>query len=236
MIKLKVADDLKVDETAERKRVRYLLSLLNNKIDNFKFCFRQILNEIDRLEKQSMRDDLTGLLRRGAFFECLKDLFKKDEPEIGTSTEGGSFMKDPVAIFMVDIDHFKKVNDEYGHLVGDKVLERVAKLLQEYASHDVQVGRFGGEEFVLGVSAPKEKVFEMALKLKKRVPAATEIIPGGLTVSIGISFCEKEEDIMHSLNQADRALYKAKEAGRNCIKVVNNSNRNKQNLPRKKAS
>jgi diguanylate cyclase (GGDEF)-like protein len=124
---------------------------------------------------------------------------------------------------MLDIDLFKKVNDTYGHKVGDLVLKRLSGIVLE-ALREVDVaGRIGGEEFaILLPETDGKQAIEVAERLRQLVESTPVILENGLplkfTVSIGISsFAGKETNIDTLLNLADQALYKAKNSGRNKV-------------------
>lgn len=127
----------------------------------------------------------------------------------------------PLSVAMVDIDHFKNVNDSHGHKAGDRALEGVAGILAETVRVPDKVGRYGGEEFLLVFP---ETGLEQARKIAERVRTAVGNAAFDigdkkikLTVSIGITAFVKSEDLEQLLSRADRALYEAKQAGRDRI-------------------
>ncbi len=122
---------------------------------------------------------------------------------------------------MVDIDHFKRVNDTHGHIAGDAVIRRVAKVLQDMVGADDLVCRFGGEEFVIFLHRADITAAQgMAERLRRRV-AKTVVshldVPLTVTVSIGGSLQAKCAEIDAAIHQADEALYQAKSMGRNRV-------------------
>lgn len=126
----------------------------------------------------------------------------------------------PLSISMVDIDHFKNINDNYGHVAGDEVLRKLAMELRNHIRHPDTIGRYGGEEFLVVLPHSTAKAAsEQAQRLCKYIQSLA--IPWGdneivLTLSIGIAqFRTKEEDWQSFLSRADRALYQAKNKGRN---------------------
>jgi len=126
--------------------------------------------------------------------------------------------KTPLSISMLDIDHFKKINDSYGHTVGDQVLYQLATLLSEGVRESDMVGRYGGEEFLILLPNTKlSKAAELAARLCKLIKE-TDIDVGektNLTVSIGVAeYRHCEETWQKLLSRADMALYDAKNAGR----------------------
>jgi diguanylate cyclase (GGDEF)-like protein len=128
-----------------------------------------------------------------------------------------------MSILMLDIDHFKQVNDAYGHQAGDQILKTLAMVFQEVLRNLDIIGRLGGEEF--GIVLPEidiEKATEVAERLREVISKTVVSLPMGLqihfTVSIGIAtLVEKNISIDTLLNESDKALYRAKQAGRNKV-------------------
>lgn len=163
------------------------------------------------LRRLSRRDGLTGLLNRRALEECLNDQMQRSR----RSTE-------PFCVMMVDVDHFKNINDRFGHAVGDSALKQLAALMQKHMREVDRVGRFGGEEFV--VLAPGLELVQ-AMVVAERLRAYIAATPlhhasgsVGLSVSIGIAqWAGEQEDVSQLLRRADEALYVAKEQGRDRV-------------------
>jgi diguanylate cyclase (GGDEF)-like protein len=164
---------------------------------------------------QATHDGLTGLWNRSMIMDLLgRELSRSRREHVSTS------------ILMCDLDHFKKVNDTYGHLSGDDVLKETAKrLLASVRSYDF-VGRYGGEEFlvVLNNCNPAyalARAEEIRKAISQRpVPTTSGLVP--LTMSLGLLIsqewgCQPVEEL---LREADGALYAAKAAGRNCVKIA----------------
>lgn len=166
----------------------------------------EILEMNDELLKLSYTDKLTSIPNRRFFQEELERQVER------FSTEGTKF-----SLLMVDIDHFKKVNDTFGHLVGDRVLIQLAEILTEEVRSEDQVARLGGEEFVVILpDTDAEQAMEQARRLNKAVETRNWETIDPLTISIGVStFLEADTEVT-ILNRADQALYKAKASGRNC--------------------
>ncbi|HEY2322507.1 MAG TPA: GGDEF domain-containing protein [Thermoanaerobaculia bacterium] len=171
----------------------------------------RVLNEV------SSRDTLTGLYNRWYVIE-------KIDSEINRALRHGS----PMALLMLDIDHFKSVNDTYGHTVGDQVLQLVGKTLKDSCRvYDVP-GRYGGEEFC--VVLPETRVANtgvVAERIRQRL-STTPMIVGDEALSVTASFgiagidCTPEEGILSPaalIDRADRALYSAKHNGRNRVEL-----------------
>jgi diguanylate cyclase (GGDEF)-like protein len=132
----------------------------------------------------------------------------------------------PLSIFMMDIDFFKRVNDTHGHKVGDIVLKKLAEICQQTLREVDVIGRLGGEEFaILLPETGKIESTEAAERLREAIENAKVSLESGLplqfTVSIGVSsLLSKEDNIDVLLNCADKALYRAKKSGRNRVCVT----------------
>lgn len=173
----------------------------------------EVIRLKERFKMLSITDHLTGLSNRRYFQERGKVEFQRSKR-----------YKQPLSLMMLDIDHFKKVNDGYGHAAGDEVLVRLAGILAEDLREVDLLGRLGGEEF--GVLLPNTGVreaFTLAERIRKAVAEKTvEIADGAIRLSFTISIGVAEmTDDMASLDQliskADEALYEAKKTGRNRV-------------------
>ena len=173
----------------------------------------QLIRAREELRYGATHDWLTGLWNRGAITALL-------EREVERSRRSNSSM----GLLMVDIDHFKKVNDTYGHAIGDAVLQEVAKrIAKSVRSYDL-VGRYGGEEFLVLLSdCSGEIVLKGAERIRREV-ADSPIGAGGASISVTISIGTMVSNLTAAspkciLAGADAALYNAKQCGRNCVKV-----------------
>ncbi|MGC9772197.1 diguanylate cyclase (GGDEF) domain-containing protein [Fervidobacterium changbaicum] len=159
--------------------------------------------------ERAMRDSLTGLYNRWRFTQILKEYL--EEPQV-------KLKQKEISVFMADIDDFKKINDNYGHMKGDEVLRNVAKILQEEVEGFGIVARYGGEEFVGVLEAEKNKCLEVCENIRRRLEMASESIFGfRVTLSFGISSSLERSTITEILGLADQRLYKAKEMGKNRV-------------------
>jgi len=131
----------------------------------------------------------------------------------------------PFALLMIDLDHFKRINDTYGHLVGDAVLRAVAQAIKSEVRDRDAVGRFGGEEFVVllpDVHAAEahlvaERIRQAVMRIQVPVDADAELVTG-LSTSIGVAiYPDAGTGVQELLDAADTALYRAKNAGRNQV-------------------
>jgi diguanylate cyclase (GGDEF)-like protein len=171
----------------------------------------RLFGEVQRL---ATTDGLTGTYNRRHFFELA-------EREI----ERGRRYGQPVSAIMIDIDHFKQVNDTYGHAAGDQVLRTMAKRCSE-SIRDIDIlGRYGGEEFAIILPATDlsgaSNVAERLCRCISDVPVVTDRGDITITISVGVASNDHDEgDLATLLNHADAAMYAAKQAGRNRVAVI----------------
>lgn len=162
--------------------------------------------EKSEYEALSTTDALTGVLNRAGLQKIITHIFqlKQDKPQLG--------------ILLFDIDHFKEVNDHYGHDCGDEILKELAQLIAQNVRQQDAFGRWGGEEFVLlCVNIKEEQIRTLAEKLRKLV-AEHQFNPKDaqhVTVSIGATLIASDDSFDSALKRADLALYDAKHKGRN---------------------
>ncbi len=166
----------------------------------------QLLELKEKLERMSVVDPLTGAFNRRKFHEVLD-----------VSISNAVRHRHLFALLMMDIDHFKRINDEFGHQAGDGVLRVVCELIEASIRGSDQMFRVGGEEFCLVATVDEAKdAHTLAEKIRQVVESHTFSGIGRLTVSIGIA-CFMEGDSQESIYaRADTALYEAKHNGRNC--------------------
>jgi diguanylate cyclase (GGDEF)-like protein len=155
-------------------------------------------------------DALTGTLNRRRFFE-----------EAEEERARAQRYKHPLSVAMLDLDHFKSINDRFGHAVGDEALRRSAAIMKRVVRRQDRVGRYGGEEF--GVLFPEtglEEAASVAERLRREI-AGEELRAGervvALRVSCGVAACRADESIEETFKRADAALYEAKVGGRNRV-------------------
>ena len=167
----------------------------------------------EELERLANIDSLTGLLNRGAILRKLSEQMKHAKR-----------YRDELSLSLLDIDHFKKVNDQYGHLTGDDVLEQVAILMWQNIRDADIIGRYGGEEFIIILPRTDlSSALNVAERVRKMIEASKMKDPEGnmfgITVSQGISIYKLGEDEHSLISRADNALYKAKGNGRNRVET-----------------
>ena len=163
-------------------------------------------------------DDLTGLFSRKAFLEQFSNCLAKAK---------ASLHETPLSLALMDVDKFKLINDEHGHVTGDNVLVAVAQVIQEYVGKETIVGRYGGDEFVILI--PDEEREQAFLKIERirQVMNENEVaIPEGSTIkgipiSAGLASFPVDGRTENELwRKADHALYRAKSGGRNQIRLA----------------
>jgi diguanylate cyclase (GGDEF)-like protein len=165
------------------------------------------------VEKLSMIDGLTNLLLRRNFTEALeKELERIKSYNL------------KLASLMIDVDHFKKLNDKYGHLAGDRVLVKIAQVIKDNTRRIDLASRYGGEEFAVALpETDREGAIIVAERIREQVEKEEFEIDSQkvkTTVSIGLSFFpDNTEDLTELIDLSDKALYKAKETGRNKVCV-----------------
>jgi diguanylate cyclase (GGDEF)-like protein len=172
----------------------------------------QLVTARDELHRVAMYDSLTGLLNRGAILDYLRREIARAGRQQTT-----------VGIMILDLDHFKGVNDTFGHLAGDQVLKRIGNLFQSsFRSYDA-AGRFGGEEFLVvlpncGYADLKQRAEVVRLSMAS-LRLEFEGRPCSLTASIGVAALDPNlgESLESLLQRADSALYEAKRHGRNRV-------------------
>lgn len=190
--------------------------------ESFNNMIAQLSVLVDDLEARVA--ERTAELRRLAITDPLTDLYNRRHLMIlgQQAIEHAKRYQHPLATIMIDIDHFKQINDEYGHVVGDEALRQLANYLRRNLRAADILGRFGGEEFIILMPETDE---ETARQSTERLIAGiralrirTEIGEIGFTTSIGIATLDADnESIEELISHADRAMYAAKQAGRNRI-------------------
>jgi|GEM_PF-1248219 len=165
----------------------------------------------ERLEHDAQIDPLTGLFNRNYFYKKVAE-----EMDFVNRTPGSH-----LALVLVDIDFFKRVNDTWGHPIGDDVLERVSRLLADGIRKTDSVARIGGEEFI--ILMPKTSIEQARISAERlRIELAMTRMPivGTVTASFGVAEMEPKESFRSFYNRVDNAMYKAKDNGRNMVAVV----------------
>lgn len=161
------------------------------------------------LEQLSSTDKLTGLYNRSKLDEILTE-------QLGIASR----MKQPMAVVLADCDHFKVVNDKFGHLYGDYVLKMLAEILASHVREADFVGRWGGEEFFIVCPNTTIKEAEALIeRLREKIASFPLRHERNVTMTFGIAGKNQSDDMTSIVNRADKALYQGKEGGRNTVKV-----------------
>ena len=170
----------------------------------------ELFNEVEYL---AMHDSLTQIYNRGTILRLGYEQFERNK-----------LNNKSTAIIMLDIDYFKKINDQYGHLFGDKVLSSMGGILKNIIRKEDLLGRYGGEEFIIALN---NVTLENAKKIAERIHNSVqeykfmndneERIP--ITISSGVYLCNMEESFEKGIRNADKALYDAKVRGRNRVVI-----------------
>lgn len=157
------------------------------------------------INEERLKDPLTQLYNRNGFLEKTEDLFKK-------------MQHGEVYLVMCDVDHFKIINDTWGHTVGDKILCTIADICRSNIREGDVVGRYGGEEFIILLQSSDEKSsLALVERLRKKIEDQLFINNIKATVSFGAARIDTESQFISALEIADKRLYKAKNAGRNRV-------------------
>jgi diguanylate cyclase (GGDEF)-like protein len=179
----------------------------------------------EQLERLVYQDTLTGLSNRRAILHKLKEAMQQARR-----------YGDRLSMLMLDIDHFKEINDRYGHLVGDDVLEKIASLLQKRIRETDIAGRYGGDEFM--VILPKtglSSALVVAQRIRKSAKNAKMTDPKGNSFSVslsqGLAICRPGDNTWSFTSRADDALYVAKKNGRNRVETSENPALHDSNSP-----
>jgi len=186
----------------------------------------RLRTEKAHLAQMALTDRLTGVFNR-AYFDAVL------ESELARSRRNDH----PFSLLMMDIDHFKSVNDKFGHLAGDRALQLLAGTVQKLIRASDIFCRFGGEEFALILpDTPAEKAMILAERIRQKIASMTINFNSRVlhfTVSIGIScpLVNEAHTTLSLIGQADRALYQAKESGRNCCIIAGQEDNNEQTDP-----
>lgn len=171
-----------------------------------RFDRRSIEMQAEQMKSIAFRDDLTGLHNRRHLSEAL-------DHRIAAAAR----RPEPFSILLFDIDHFKRLNDEFGHAFGDKILRHIAHVMRTVLRAEDAYGRWGGEEFLVIARERESGALALAERLRKAIER--HAFPGGVyvTVSIGVAVGSPEFERDTVVNLADERMYRAKDAGRNRV-------------------
>tara|TARA_B100000674_G_scaffold316094_1_gene262993 strand:- start:6042 stop:7067 length:1026 start_codon:yes stop_codon:yes gene_type:complete len=213
-ITLHEARSVSRDLSEKSTKARDTYSSFNGSLEEYHKEVLRVRTELELVRRDALTDTLTGIANRKNFDTSLRDA-------VTTTMESGA----PLSLLMIDIDHFKDFNDNFGHRAGDGVLKAVARVLVSSTKGADTVARYGGEEFAIILpDTSAENAEKLANKLRQNVSNQHIINKktgkdfGKLTVSIGLTAYQLGENILEFVDRADKALYIAKQNGRNtCI-------------------
>jgi diguanylate cyclase len=202
-----IADQIILETKAVVESSRHLKTQLDSTVSEI----NTLSKELEGIKQAAETDMLTGLLNRRGF-----------DGAICPVMEDRKTTHEPLSVIMLDIDHFKRVNDTHGHLIGDNVLKMLGKLLKDSIKGKDIAARFGGEEFILtlpqtplkGAYTVAEQIRLNLQKMNLKVKDTGKSI-GQITISLGIALYKDGESIEALIQRADDALYHAKNTGRN---------------------
>ena len=208
---LQLQQDLAKKEAVNNRLVLALALVL---LGTLAFWSYRIKRHQIRLRKQSQTDQLTGLSSRHHFYETAKAILQRSESEL-----------QDVGFILFDMDHFKSINDKYGHLVGDWVLQNTAEVVKTSCRQNDLAGRLGGEEFAIFLPACNLKKAQQLAEICRKAISQVDTTETGyrfdISASFGVTSTELSGyDLMDLIADADKAMYSAKSKGRNQIVVV----------------
>ena len=200
----------------EASQLQGVLGVLHQQLARQRQEVDLVMERLERAQTESLRDPLTGLKNLHGLRRAVE---ARESPELTG-----------VAFLAVDVDYFKRVNDTHGHVIGDKVLAKVAEILREHLTDEGLAARLGGDEFALLVSG-KSLDDAAALAEAIRATANRTVITrtdgmqyiGAVTLSIGVAIGESDDTLESLRHRADEALYDAKDAGRNRVALATSS-------------
>lgn len=187
------------------------LKVLDPKVkSNLSIILRQLESNIDLLYELATIDEKTGVYNN-KFFKTISEMeLDKAKREIG-----------PLSLMILDLDNFKKLNDTYGHLIGDEILKRLALVLKNNIRKYDIVSRFGGEEFVILLPNTQIKRAKLVCeRIRREVQNDRELKKYSVTFSGGLTEYKKGDSVKKMQLRADKAVYRAKKKGKNRIELL----------------
>ncbi|WP_456382143.1 diguanylate cyclase [Persephonella sp.] len=216
-ITLETVSDAVMEILQELKKLRAENQKLKNELKSYHAEVVSLKEELSNAKREASIDFLTGLVNRRRFERVLEDAIR-DRKIRGY----------PASLIFVDIDNFKKINDEYGHLAGDIVLKELAKVFRFYLRANTIIARLGGEEFAILLPGIEIKdAVKVAERLRKIIENRDIKIPVDedgekkiqVTASFGVTEIREDDTVESLLIRADEAMYKAKKSGKNKVEV-----------------
>jgi diguanylate cyclase (GGDEF)-like protein len=211
----------KVNRKIKRKNEELMKAIRNEENLNQKILDRNMelkdaygkIEELNKnLEYSATHDFLTGILNRGALLTFLENDIRRAKR-----------MRTSLSLLIFDIDFFKRVNDNYGHIVGDFVLKQISAIVRDTIREIDLFGRYGGEEFIVILpDTTLDQATILTNRIMERIRESnfmTNNLSLKITISVGITEYIPDESVDIFINRADEALYEAKESGRNCVRT-----------------
>lgn len=170
-----------------------------------------MFTSLKKLSEMALTDSLTGVYNRGKIEAAVKNVVKECKEK-----------NEPVSMMIMDIDHFKAVNDKYGHAAGDKALKRFARIVTDCLENEqIDIGRWGGEEFVvICYNKALDGAVELAEKVRSKVESTSILDSKKITCSIGVTEVKETDKFEDAFGRMDKALYTAKSGGRNRVESI----------------
>jgi diguanylate cyclase len=202
---------------AESEKMSSGFGKLSDELEGSRSEVKRLTQELQQMREEALTDTLSGLLNRRGFDREIERLASHLEGEGGQSSA-------QLSVIMLDIDHFKKINDTYGHPLGDRVIAAVSQSIRDCVGKLGLAARYGGEEFaVLLPDQPLDVAEKLAQTIRHRIEQGRirrrqgEEPIGGVTISAGVSTWKSADAISAVVERADQALYVSKKSGRNRV-------------------
>ena len=177
--------------------------------------------KIAQLQSALVTDELTGILNRRGLMEMLVIMYKEVSYQLQHPQKRRNVIIKSLSVIFIDIDHFKNVNTRYGHAGGDAALERVAQTIKARLRGIDVVGRYGGEEIVVGlIGADGSSAAQIAEDLRATIANLSVQTKTGkisITISCGVASLRSKDSLEQLIKRADKAVYEAKNSGRNKV-------------------
>jgi diguanylate cyclase len=192
---------------------------LSGELEGSRSEVTRLTRELQRMREEALTDALSGLMNRRGLNRELERLAARFKDADGRPAG-------QLSVIMLDIDHFKRINDTYGHVLGDRVIAAVSRSIRDLVGDQGLAARYGGEEFaVLLPERPVQAAESLAQAIRARVEQGRircrqgEDAIDGVTISAGVSAWRPDRTLVETIERADRALYASKKAGRNRVTV-----------------
>jgi diguanylate cyclase len=217
-------DDIKKIKSALQQEVMQMREIVDQKKGQDRRKVQQLAGQVDSLKLElektkakSMQDGLTGVYNRQAFDDSLADLIERSR-----------VMNNEFSLLMMDLDDFKRINDTFGHLIGDRVLVAFCQKCRASIRGDDVLARYGGEEFAIILpGASLKNALKKGRQICDAIASARYATSSeqnddylSMTVSVGVTVFKKEDTAEAIIGRADKALYKAKKSGKNCVVAI----------------